>query len=152
LSDSNVFRKRHLLFTAGRQVLVQDLSSGEVKAAGDGYDAPAGIVAAPDGRSAFVADLDPAQRKFTLFQFGLDNAHRGKARAVLHAAGQPMQLAAHGRELLYADRLTGELVAFDLATQKTHVVLDGLAAPVGVAVSPDGRRAFVSESRAGRIV
>jgi M6 family metalloprotease-like protein len=141
-----------LLFTAGHQVLLQDLGSGEVQLRGDGYDLPAGIVATADGKSAFIVDLAAQQGHFTLYEAHLEDADRAKARAVLRSAGLPMQLALHDQTLYYADRQAGTLVAVDLESHKTRVMLNGLSAPVGVLLSPDGKHAYVSESEAGRIV
>lgn len=103
-----------LVLTSGRQVLELNLGDGSTRVLGDGYDMPAGVVATADGRTLLIADLDPSQKEFVLYLASIDDANRRRAKPVMRAPGQPMQLALHGTTLFYADRLGGKLVAVDV--------------------------------------
>ena len=166
-----------LLLTSGRQVLLQDLKNGSLRVIGDGYEMPSSLVAAPDGRSLIIADVDSSQGQFVLYVAPLDDADRRHARAVLRGRGQPAQLAFNGTTLYYVDRASGKLLAVDAATLQDRslqeparptrgrqappaetragaprTVMAGLASPGGVLVASDGKRMYVSESKGGRIV
>lgn len=110
-------RERELLITTGHRVLAQDLRDGSLRAVAAGYDMPAGVVASADGETLYVADLDPAGGRFTLYRVPV--AARGekarKGTAVLRAPGVPGQLALSGTHLFYADAATGDLVRVDVA-------------------------------------
>jgi M6 family metalloprotease-like protein len=141
-----------LLLTSGHQILLQDLKDGSIQVLGDGYDMPAGIAVTGDGRSLIIADLDPAQRDFVLYEASLEDASRERSRPILQAAGLPMQLALRGTQLYYVDRLGGRVVGLDLVTQKYETVLSSLASPMGILADISSDCLYVSESGAGRIV
>ncbi|MEZ5319082.1 MAG: hypothetical protein R2752_16900 [Vicinamibacterales bacterium] len=143
-----------LLVSSGRQVWLQNLTDGSLRVVGDGYDMPAGLAVGPDGKTLFIADVDPALRQYVIYEASLDRADRRHATAIARGSGQPMQLAVAGRRLFFADRLHGRLMGIDLSSPKSAPapLLAGLSAPTGVLASGNGRHLYVSESGAGRLV
>ena len=144
---------RQLLISTGRGVVRVDLKDGSTDQVVDGLNMPAGLAVGPDGKTLYVADLDPSERHFVLYQQSLTPQVEGRrGKALLRAAGEPGQLAVSRSTLFYADRIGGKLVAVDLRSGDSQLLAEGLSGPVGVFLAADGKRIYVSERDAGRIV
>ena len=143
---------RQLLISTGRGVVRIDLKDGSAAPVVGDLNMPAGLAVGPDGKTLFVADLDPAEQHFVLYQHSLTAKSKARGKALLRAAGVPGQLAASRSTLFYADRVGGKLVAVDLRSGDSQILTEGLASPVGVFLPADGKKIYVSERDAGRIV
>ncbi|HEX2384427.1 MAG TPA: hypothetical protein VHI95_17405, partial [Acidimicrobiales bacterium] len=143
---------RELLVSTGRGVVRVNVKDGSTEPVIDGLNMPAGLAIGPDGKTLFIADLDPSERHFVLYQQSVTRKPKARGKALLRAAGEPGQLAVSRTTLFFADRIGGKLVAVDLRSGDSQVLAEGLAGPVGVFLAADGKRIYVSERDAGRVV
>lgn len=140
------------LISAGRRIVSLNLTTGQASTLAEGYDMAAALAVTPDGKGLYVADLDPAQRGFTLYAAALKAASRREARAIARLPGTPGQIVLSGSVLMYTDTANGSVQALNLETGKRSTLAQGLQSPVGLWAGAEGETLVVSESRAGRLI
>jgi DNA-binding beta-propeller fold protein YncE len=122
--------------------------------------APEGIVITPDGKSAWVG----SDRDSVVVVMDLEKAQPVNT---LHGFGLPYRLAItpDGRRAVVTDPVKAQVRIFDVATRRERAALDipadsivptaevpGSPSPEGVAISRDGRWAFVTLQGRNRVI
>jgi hypothetical protein len=118
---------------------------------GTGYTNPESIVVKKDAQHAYVSE-----RSGDIVRISLSSATRASATVIANGLNAPQQITLNAAEnILYAVEYAspGRLLAIDLNTNAVRAVTAALDKAVGVALSADETRAYVSEQSAagGRV-
>ncbi len=132
-----------------------DTATDTAGAAFFGGQQPTGVTISPDGLTAYIANIGGAQRGFTPVDLSGATPVTG-ATVTTSSAIYPLQAAVtpDGRTLWMAVN-GGQLVKTDLTTQPLTIsapISDGTSdGAQHIAISPDGRSAYVSDRQAGQV-
>ncbi|MFI5953255.1 hypothetical protein ACIBZJ_05735, partial [Cryptosporangium sp. NPDC051539] len=130
---------------SGGRLIAVTVERGELTPWGDGYTEPESLSLVGD-------DALITERGGILLRQDLTTPGRASAVIVASGLGAAHQVVrtADGAAALVADRAGGRIVRVDLGTGAMAVLVSGLAAPVGVALGPDGA-VYVTEQGSGNL-
>ncbi len=132
---------------ASRSLLVVDPKDGKVLAATPtGQEVSHMVVATPDGRRAFVANIGSGSVTV------VDLVERRKVRDVPTGAGaEAIAVSPDGKQVWVGNRAADTLTVMDAATLEVLAQIPCPGFPIRMALTPDGKRVLVSCARSGEV-
>lgn len=130
----------------------QNLKNGSMSTIGKGYNQISGITATEDGKTLFIADYDTVSKMSTIYSAKISGPSMKMALKIVSEAGQIMQLAIHNKLLYFVNQKRNSFSVFNLIKKKSHDISNTLTAPTGLIIDTNNKKAYISETKAGKIV
>jgi YVTN family beta-propeller protein len=127
------------LANAPRVVSVKQIAVGK---------GPEGIDLSPDGREIWVAHRGDAA--LSIIDTATDNVTQTVTTGTKTA--NRVKFTRDGKRVLISDPPSNQLLVYDAASRQLIKKIDTEAGPEGILIAPDGKRAFIACSAAGKVV